>query len=189
MKALSLVSGLFLFSIALNVNAAADPKQRTDDFVKAMIAAKPGDEQSYKRIDQYINYDAITSETIAPHRTKFSDAQAKEFKSNLTTLIRLVAYPQSGTFYKEAKYKYGEPKIQGNKAIVVQATYLPSEDLDMEIQYQWEKFNGNWMITDIGFDGDSMVKDYQNQFGRIISKDKVVGLLKKVNDKLAELKK
>lgn len=189
MKAFSLLGGLVLLSIALNVNAAADPKQRTDEFVKAMIAAKPGNEKTYKHIDQYINYDAITSETIAPHLAKFSIAQAKEFKTNLTALIRLVAYPQSGTFYKEAKYKYAEPKMKGSKAIVVQATYLPSEDLDMEIEYQWEKFNGNWMITDIGFDGDSMVKDYQNQFGRIISKDKVDGLIKRVNDKLKELKK
>jgi ABC-type transporter MlaC component len=161
----------------------------TKQFIDAVLKVKEGDENSYKKIDNYINYDIITTNTIAPHKGKFNKKQESKLKNDLTQLIRTVAYPQSGTFYKESKYTIVEPKKTGNKTLIIQNTYLPKEDMDMEIGYQWENIKGKWMITDITFDEDSMVKDYQNQFGRIISKNGVDGLLSKVEEKLKEMEK
>ncbi|MDH5547548.1 MAG: ABC transporter substrate-binding protein [Gammaproteobacteria bacterium] len=168
---------------------ANDPKSRTEGFVDAMKASKEKDEASYKRIDDFIDYQTITAETVAPHSKKFSSEQMSAFQRDLTALIRIVAYPQSGKFYKEAKYKYREAQMKGKVAVVIQDTYLPSEDLEMEIGYQLAQIDGKWRITDITFDGDSMVKDYQNQFGRIIAKDGVNGLNKRIQDKFKELNK
>ncbi|MDH5216822.1 MAG: ABC transporter substrate-binding protein [Gammaproteobacteria bacterium] len=167
--------------------ATESPMDNTRQLVDAMLKVKKGDEESYKMIDNYFNYDIITSNTIAPHKDKFSGIQSKKLKTDLTQLIRIVAYPQSGTFYKESKYTYNQPKVSGNKAIVIQKTYLPKEDLELDIGYQWENNNGKWRITDITFDDDSIVKDYQNQFGRIISKNGVDGLLQKLDEKLKEM--
>ena len=36
---------------------------------------------------------------------------------------------------------------------------------------------------DVAFDGDSLIKDYQNQFARIIDKEGVAGLMKKMDEK------
>jgi ABC-type transporter MlaC component len=41
----------------------------------------------------------------------------------------------------------------------------------------------------VAFDGDSLIKDYQNQFARIVDKEGASGLMKKVDEKRAELDK
>lgn len=181
----------FLFSLLISspvlAVATGSPMDNTKQLIEAMLKVKKGDENTYKTVDNFFNYDLITSNTIAPHKDKFTGAQSKKLKTDLTQLIRVVAYPQSGTFYKESKYTYAQADTSGNKAMIVQKTYLPKEDLELDIGYQWENNNGQWKITDITFDEDSIVKDYQNQFGRIISKSGVDGLLKKLNDKLKEM--
>ena len=179
----------FLISNSAFAITTGDPMDSTKKLIDAVLKVKKGDEASYKRIDNYFNFDAITSNAIEPHKAKFNSSQAKKLKTDLTQLIRIVAYPQSGTFYKESKYTYTEPAIKGKKALIIQNTYIPKEDLDLEIGYQWENAGGKWRITDITFDEDSIVKDYQNQFGRIISKNGVDGLLKKVEEKLKEMEK
>jgi ABC-type transporter MlaC component len=184
----SIIFGLLVTTQAM-ATATGGPMDSTKQFIDAVLNVKEGDENSYKKIDNYINYDVITTNTIAPHKDKFNKNQESKLKNDLTQLIRTVAYPQSGTFYKESKYTIVEPTKTGSKTLVIQNTYLPKEDMDMEIGYQWENIKGKWMITDITFDEDSMVKDYQNQFGRIISKNGVDGLLSKVEEKLKEMEK
>lgn len=178
-----------LLSTPLSAKTSESALDATKQFVKAMLDVKQGDDSSYKNIDQFVNYEVITSNSIAPHKSRFDEKQTKKIKDDLTDLIRTIAYPRSGTFLKDSKYSYSKPQTKGNKTLVVQNTYLPKEDLELDIGYQWEKINGRWMITDITFDEDSIVQDYQNQFGRIISKNGVDGLLKKVETKLLEVKK
>ena len=42
-------------------------------------------------------------------------------------------------------------------------------------------------LADLSFDGDSLVRDYQNQFSRIVTKDGAEGLLKKLDQRRATL--
>lgn len=178
---------IILLFLACSTAWASKPLDKTKQFVDAIKVVKKNQFETYNNVDRFINYDYIMSKTIEPNREKFSNGQADSFKKQLTQLIRLIAYPRSGKYYNDAKYQYDAPKTEGNKVNIIQNSYLPSEDIELEIAYQWRDFQGNWMITDILFDGDSLVKDYQNQFSRIISKDGVAGLLKKVSDKLKEV--
>ncbi len=170
--------------------AATEPLERTQKFVDAMIAVEPNNEKSYQKIDAFINYEQITSATIKPHRKYFNNQQAKKFKKLLRALIRKVSYPDSGAFYKESKYTYQKPKVTASKAVVIMDVLLIEEDLDLELGYYWNKDDkGEWKLVDLSFDEDSLVKDYQNQFGRILSKGSADDLIKKLEDKLSELNK
>ena len=175
----------FIFSPTLL--AEQNPKDQTLAMIDALKLVKKNDAVSYSKVDPYINYGILAGESIAPHRSKFTDKQAKKFISLFTTLIRKVAYPQSSTFYNDAKSTYQPTVITGNTAIVLAETIIEKEDFEMEIGYQLTNDKGNWRLSDLLIDEDSLVKDYQNQFGRIITKDGIEGLIKKIEDKIAEI--
>lgn len=180
---------LVLCSAFQNAQATSEPLERTKGFVDAMIAVEANNEKSYQKIDAFINYERITSATIKPHQKYFNQQQAKKFKKLLRALIRKVSYPDSGAFYKGSKYTYRKPEVRDSQVIITMDVLLIEEDLDLELGYTWEKDNTKWKLIDLSFDGDSLVKDYQNQFGRILTKGDANELINKLASKLAELEK
>ena len=63
---------------------------------------------------------------------------------------------------------------------------LVKEDFEITVTFHWMDSGSDWRIVDVSFDGASLVKDYQNQFGRIIDKEGAKGLLKRMVDRLQE---
>ena len=163
---------------------------------KAMIAAmqkidanadKKNRHQAFSEVDKFIDFEQLSSNTIQPHLSKFNAAQVSDFKQHFKQLIRLIAYPDSGTFFSVNSYTYDVAEINGDKAEIHMEVLVKEEDLDMDIGFNWHKKGTDWLLTDMSIDEDSLVKDYQNQFGRLIDKENVAGLLKKIKQKLAEL--
>lgn len=177
-----------LFVLVFCTSAVASPMQATEKFIDAMKQAEKGNPASYAAVDTFINYDLITSETIKPHLSAFKPEEVKTFKKLLTEIIRLVAYPRSAKFYTDASYNY-QPQAENNGTVkILSDMKIEKEDFELQLGYFWQQFGNNWMIVDLSFDDDSIVKDYQNQFGRIISKEGVAGLLKKLEEKLTEVR-
>jgi len=184
MKLFSVVVFSLFFSTASF--ALQKPQDQLQSLISALKQVKKNNEASYKAVDPFINFKMLTKQSIAPHRKKFTDKQAKEFTKAFALLIRAVAYPQSSTFYNDAKETYQKTIIKGNTAIINSEAIIEKEDFDMEIGYQLVK-SPEWKLADLLIDEDSLVKDYQNQFGRIINKEGVEGLLKRVKNKLADV--
>jgi len=163
------------------------PAEQTKKMVAALKKVKKNKTATYNDVDTYIDFHLLTTESIAPHRAKFSNKQAKKFTRLFEALIRAVAYPQSSSFYAEAEISYQPAIIDGNKALVISETIIEKEDFEMTIGYEWTKTKKQWLLSDLLIDEDSLVKDYQNQFGRIIQKEGVDGLISKVAQKLLEI--
>lgn len=66
---------------------------------------------------------------------------------------------------------------------------IPKKDMETTVTFRWVQTGGAWRIVDVDFDGSSLVKDYQNQFGRIIGKEGAAGLQKRIDDRLADERK
>lgn len=189
MRASYFISRLFVLSLFISVSVMASqaPVEQTLAMINALKQVKQNNEASYRKVDTYIDYDALAGQSIAPHRNKFTDAQAHRFSILFKSLIRKVAYPQSSVFYNDAKVDYASPVIDGDIALVLSETYIEKEDFEMEIGYQFKKNKGVWRLSDLVLDEDSLVKDYQNQFGRLILKVGVEGLIKKIENKIDEI--
>jgi ABC-type transporter MlaC component len=123
---------------------------------------------------------------MEPHREKFSTEQLERSQAVFRQLIRIIAYPDSGEFFREARYSLKKPVIKGNHADVEMNGELVEEDFEIVVTFHWMDTGSHWRIVDVSFDGASLVKDYQNQFGRIIDKEGTQGLLKRMEDHLRE---
>jgi ABC-type transporter MlaC component len=182
---------LALPSLAL---AAPDPALvRTEQMIAAFKKVKPGvpaqaNAAAFTELDSLIDYDTITSRTVEPRAAKFTAAQKAEFQKKFRELIRLIAYPDSGDFFRKAKLTFRSVKNEGPQTQVPFLAKLPEEDLETEVTLHWSKgAEGSLRIVDVSFDGDSLVRDYQNQISKIVDRDGVGGLFKKLDERRAEL--
>lgn len=190
-----------LVGLMIGTSAAAEPGpgERTDAIIAAFKAVKPIPEEgelsaadkqanvkAFADLDGFFDYDRLTGDPIEPHKKSLNAAQQKRFREAFRELIRLVAYPNSGTFLSQAKTTVKAPKVDGNLAAVAMHTALPKEDIEIDVLFHWQKSGGAWRIVDVSFDGASLVKDYQNQFGRIIAKKNGSGLMDAIEKRLVK---
>ncbi len=193
-----------LVTLLMGLTARAegpDAKQRTEALIKAFLAVKPMPEDGkalpeadrksnaavFEQLDGFFDYKELVSVPLAPHAKAFEAAQLEAAKKAFQELIRLIAYPDSGGFFKRAKYTLGpaKPGRDAQHADVTLEASLPEEDMETTVTFHWRKADGVWRIIDASFDGSSLIKDYSNQFGRIITKEGAAGLIKRIDKKLA----
>lgn len=191
----SFVLPLLLAALVPMTSFAKEPAEvRTEGFINALKRVKPNttpenrasNEKVFAELDTFLDFDALTAEAIKPRAAKFSAAQKAEYAKKFRELIRLIAYPDSGSFFTEAKITYQPVKKVGNAVLVGFTAKVPSEALESEVGLHWED---GQRLTDVLFDGESLVKDYQNQFSRIIDKEGAAGLLRKLDERRANLQK
>lgn len=200
MRPFALALALLALPLAAGAAPAAPAVARTEALIAAFQGVKPDDgklsaadraanEKAFATLDGFLDFDSLTTEPIRPHGARFTPAQKKEFAAKFRELIRLVAYPDSGEFFREAKRKLGAAREADGVQLVDVNLSLPAEDLEIDVTFHWKPVGGALRLVDVSFDGDSLVRDYQNQFGRIVEKDGAAGLLKKADEKLAELRR
>lgn len=176
--------------------AAKDPAQaKTDQMIAAFKAVKPGAPEAanakpYATLDSLIDYDTITVKAIEPRAAKFTAAQKAQFYKRFRELIRMQAYPDSGDFFRRAKMTFKPVTTEGGTSNVSFRAYIPAEDLETNVTLHWQKApDGSLKMTDVSFEGDSLVRDYQNQFAKVVDKEGVAGLFKKMDERHAALTK
>lgn len=185
--------------LAPALGTAQEPLQRTKAFIETLktvqspakgaalsAAIQRSNSAIFGKLDGFLDFDAMATSAMAPHRAKLTAEQMTRFTATFKRLIRLISYPDSGAFLRKTTLVYGAAK---GKAVTVQAS-LEAEDIDTEITFHWSKRGAAMKVVDVSFDDDSLIEDYQNQFGRLIKKKGVDGLLKLLDDRLAkEVKK
>ena len=196
--AVVLVAALPTWPGAASVAWAADPAvKRTEAFIEAFKKVKSGDtlsaaekkanQKAFAALDGFFDFDTLTSRPLEPVAAKFSAKQKAKFARDFRDLIRRIAYPDSGEFFRDAKLKMGTPKQADGQTVVPIDAHLPKEDLRTELGLHWATKGGTLKLVDVAFDGDSLVKDYQNQFARIVGKEGAAGVMKRLEEKKAEL--
>jgi phospholipid transport system substrate-binding protein len=191
---------LALLSVAPGA-VRADPAGRTRDLAETMktVASAPaggrltpGQEAAnckvYLSLDGYFDYDRIIDQALVSVKDSLSAKESAEFTATFRELIRMIAYPDSGKFFRRAKWSVAPAKAQGDKAMVDMETSAEEEDYRSTVRYTWSRQGDTWRITDVAFDGASLVKDYQNQFKRIVEKEGAAGLMKRLQAKSSDEK-
>jgi len=175
---------LSLLALAITVPAwAGDTGQaKTEELIEAFKSVTPLPEEgaltadqraanktSFARLDGLFDFDTLTTTAIEPHKASVSDAQITEYKKLFREMVRLMAYPNAGQAFGKAEYSVtGSAAVDGGYDTDVEM-YWEEQDLDLELTFHWR--GSTPRVVDVSFDGDSLVKDYQAQFGRIINQD------------------
>jgi ABC-type transporter MlaC component len=156
-------------------------------FLRVPAKAGPARDQAFKDLDGFLDLDGIVAGAIAPRRDKLGAPELARYEKRFRELLRVVAYTDSGDFFRTAKLTWGSPTVKGEEALVPVKVVVQKEDLQTELEFRWRTVAGAIRIVDVAFEGDSLLKDYQNQIARIVDKSGGAGLLKALDDKWAEV--
>ena len=200
---LILASAVIVTSLGLSsahAAAAGAGKSRTEGLIAAFKKVKTADGKLVKKekaandwafteLDDYFDFATLTSKPIEPLGNKLTPEEVTRFKAKFRELIRLIAYPNAGTAFTKAKLAY-EPETKKAERIAVPVKLrMEEDDLDLTVEFLWAMEKGALRIVDVLFDGDSIIKDYQNQIGKVVAKSGVPGLFKALDTRRAELEK
>ncbi len=205
LKTCRLAAMVGLASLLFGLNARAAQKQGPDEQTAALIAAfkqvhlapeggalsaadKEANKVAFAQLDNFFAYPQLCDAVLGPYAAKFSSSQRSRFNADFRNLVRNVSFTRSASFVKQAKVDVGKAKALGKQQRVDMHATVVEQDLETNVTFVWQDIGGQWQITDVDFDGVSFVKDYQNQFGKIIKKEGPEALLKKLASKLVREK-
>lgn len=115
-------------------------------------------------INDVINYRSMAEYALGDTYNEINDEEREEFVSLFSTIIRDNSLNRLDIY--RAEVIYNNIEVEDNSAFVETTAIL--EDVRTSVDYDLERFNENWMVTDIIIDQVSTADSYQRQFQSII---------------------
>jgi phospholipid transport system substrate-binding protein len=162
---------------------AADLKVQTTKLL-GQWTTKSGSSQLPPDVVDSFDYATFANEAIKPHASHLSATQMTKYKQVFEALLKKTVHRQAGSALADTKYTVAEPKINGDTATVDVTARMPKDDTTSNVVFTWHKTGDSWKIVDLAIDGGSLVRDYSNQFGRIIKRDGVDALISRLEKRL-----
>ncbi len=176
-----------LVSAAPPAEASARSQALVAAFMRVPAKAGPGRTAAFTELDGYLALDELVTAALAPRAAKFSAKELAQVKQSFREVLRLVAYTESGDFFRKAKLTWGKPRAAEPDAVVPVKVTVTGQDLETEIAFHWRPVGGALKVVDVDFEGDSLLRDYQNQIARIVDRSGAAGLQKAIDERRAEV--
>lgn len=132
------------------------------------------------------DYKALTASAIQPHRGRFSAKQLSRYSTVFGDILRRTVHTRAGAAIGKADYKIAKSETKAKTTEVEVSAYLPEEDITTDVIFVWQQHR-SWQVVDVRIDGASLVADYRNQFGRMITKNGVDGFISTLQRRLATI--
>lgn len=143
----------------------------------------------YVQLDKLIDFPKLTEGPVSPHKKSLSKKQVKTIKTLFKDAIRNIAYPKSGSFFSGAELTWGQEVAKGKLRDIPLDIFIEEEDMEVSLIFHWVQVGKSYKLFDLSIDDASLVKDYQNQFGKIIKEEGADSLVTKLKKRLEEAQK
>ncbi len=152
------------------------------------IVLKDKDKISKEEIDRKLeavifpifNFAEMARRSLGTNWKEATEEERTEFVALFTTLLSRT-YLGKIRKVERSEVTYQDETIEGDKA-TVRTKVLDSGD-EFPIFYRLQLDNGKWRIFDVVIENVSLVSNYRNEFGSIVRKGKMAGLLEKLREK------
>jgi phospholipid transport system substrate-binding protein len=128
----------------------------------------------------------IAKRCLSAHWTELTDEQRKEF---VQLFIELVKRSYQGTLERHAtgaQFFFDQERIDGDFAEVDTRILAPSQEKPVSVNYRLHKVGNKWLIYDVVAENVSMVRNYRNQFDRILKESSYAGLVQALRKKIQD---
>ena len=143
----------------------------------------------WKIIKDLFDFEKISQLTLGKYRKSFSPEQMKEFTDLFTDLLGNTYLGRMQGEFQNEKVQYLEQKIGGSKSDKAQvSTILARKGAEIPVDYKMWLNNGQWRIYDVSVEKVSLVRNYRDQFNKVLaghSPDYLINELKQKNESKA----
>lgn len=194
--------GAALLTLLIAIPAFAGPPT---DFVKAksdklfnIINQPVGKDRTAAlktEVHTLVDYEELAKRALGQHWEKRTPAEKQEFIGLLEELVELNYANRFKSGSKEASYKvrYTDEKVREKTRQAIVKTMVDyggeSTGLDYKLLQREGAAPGEFTIYDVVFDDISLEETYRDSYVPIIDKEGWPSLIKRMKDRLAELRK
>jgi phospholipid transport system substrate-binding protein len=185
---------IFLSFIAQAVSAmpgATAQVQGTVDKVIALLKNKELDRTERREmlgslIRKRFDFRTMSRHVLAKNWKKATSDERKRFVSLFSDLLERT-YMERLEAYTDEKVEYLNEKVKEYRAIV--NTIIVTKSADIPIRYKMALKGDEWFIYDVVIEEVSLIRNYRSSYREIVLKEGIDGLLKRLEDKVSEMKK
>lgn len=144
-------------------------------------------EQLNQLIGGLLDYESVSRQALGDTWDERSEQERERFVSLLRQLVER-SYQQNLERTLDYRVRYVSEDRRGD-AVLVHTTARSRENRrapEVSIDYRMKQEGDGWVVVDVITDGVSMVRNYRNQFTRIIRRDGWDGLISRMESRLAE---
>lgn len=129
----------------------------------------------------------IAKRTLGIYWRDRTEEERQEFVALFTELVEKTYSGTLDRYTANVQFYYDQERIDGNFADVATRIFDPAQNKTFSVMYKLHKVGERWLIYDIVAENVSMVRNYRNQFNRILSKSSYEDLVQTIQNKIKEL--
>jgi phospholipid transport system substrate-binding protein len=129
----------------------------------------------------------IAKRTLGAHWKDRTEAERKEFVEIFTALVEKTYANSLDRYRKDFQVLFDQERIDDNFAEVESRIIDPTLQKTFLLNYHLHKVNGAWLVYDVIIENVSLVRNYRNQFHRILGKKSYADLVETIRTKIQQL--
>jgi len=129
----------------------------------------------------------VAKRTLGSYWQERTEEERQQFISLFTELVQKTYAGTLDRYNADVKFYYDQERIDDKFAEVDTRIFDPGKNKAYAITYKLHQKNDKWLIYDIVAENVSMVRNYRNQFDRILSKSSYQDLVQTLQTKIKEL--
>jgi phospholipid transport system substrate-binding protein len=139
---------------------------------------------------ELFDYNELSKRALAAHWEKLTKPQQADFVKTLSEMIEK-NYTRQLRSNVEYTVTYKKETVTDAEASVATTVKVSTKGkpTEAEIEYKLHKAGTRWMVYDVVTDEVSMVRNYKQQFNKVITGEGFDGLLAKLKKRIVELDK
>lgn len=179
--------------------AASTPTESIKSTVDAVIDtlkdqnfANPGKKQARRekmraQINERFDFEEMAQRSLARHWQPRTPAEKREFVEVFSDLIE-ASYISKIELYTDEKITYDRETIKGDGKYSVVSTKVITKNVNIPIEYKLILKDHKWWVYDVTIEGVSFISTYREQYNKIIVRESFEGLMKKMKNKVEEIR-
>ena len=198
LKLISTLALLIALQFAVPARAAAalpapDAQVKTTiQRVKDLVQAQPDknsvvlDQNLKSELFPMFDFDQMARSSLGANWQKATPADQKEFVRLFSELLSRTYLKRIKSGVSTSQIEVAESKVDGDKAIVKSTVVADGERVAIDYRLQAEK--DKWRVYDVIIENVGLISNYRTEFGGIIRKNGMSGLLDQLRSKATEKK-
>jgi len=133
----------------------------------------------YGVVQKRFDFEEMAQRTLGAQWHRLDHQEKASFIDLFTRLLQKT-YLKKVEKFTDEKVSFGDFRLKGNRA-VVESSVL-HKGVTTPIVYRMKNKREKWLVYDVVIEGVSLVSNYRNQFSSVLRKEKMQGLLNRLQD-------
>ena len=134
-----------------------------------------------------LNLEEVTEKSLGKYWAARTSAEKSRFRDLLEKMFVKEAFPSSGKFFSKLKLVYSKTIIKKLQASVA-ITVIHEKEGEISINFHLKNNDNRWQIVDVDLDEISMRNNIRSQFYKIIAKNGFQEVIRRMEEKIGEVK-